>query len=191
MNTFESINGRRSIRKFKDQIVPCELIKKIIIAAHKAPSGMNRQPWKFVVLQGEKKADLIQILQKRTNFLKKMPIKTEGYEHTVKSLEQAPVMILVFNTGFQPKPIFLPFYRYLRLLDIQSIGGAIQTLLLAAQDLGLGTLWIGNIFYADKQIRRFFNTKAELIAAVAVGYPDEAPDSRPRKNLDDIVEWFK
>lgn len=188
MNTLDAIYGRRSIRKFKPENMASEIIAKIIAAGTKAPSGMNRQPWKFVVLQGESKARLLEVMAKRTKFLRRIRISTEGYEFTIKAMQQAPIIILVFNTGFQPKPFFIPFYRYLRLIDIQSIGAAIQTMLLAAQDLGIGTLWICNTLLAEKQIRASFGKKEELVAAIALGYPDEKPEARPRKDLNEVVE---
>ncbi|HEX3044322.1 MAG TPA: nitroreductase family protein [Bacillota bacterium] len=188
MNTIEAIYGRRSIRKFNTDPVSTELIEKIIRAGIQAPSGMNRQPWKFTILQTEKKAQLLEIMSKRAQWLKKFKMNTEGYEFTIQSMRQAPLIILVWNTGFQPKPIFIPFYRYLRLIDIQSIGGAIQTMLLAAQELGLGTLWICNVFRADKQIRTFLRKREELIAAIAIGYANEQPEARPRKDWIEAVE---
>ncbi|HEX3046318.1 MAG TPA: nitroreductase [Bacillota bacterium] len=188
MNTFDSINGRRSIRKFKPERITREIIDKIIMAGTKAPSGMNRQPWKFVVLDNERKARLLEVMAKRTKFLRRFRLNVEGYEFTMKSMEQAPVIILIFNTGAQPGSFFIPFYRYLRVIDIQSIGSAIQTMLLAAQDLGIGTLWICNTLLAEKQIRASFGKKEELIAAIALGLADEEPDPRPRKKLNEVVE---
>ena len=188
MNTFDAIYGRRSIRKFKPENLAPEIIDKIIIAGTKAPSGRNRQPWTFVVLQGERKARLLTVMAKRRKFLRRFRINTEGYEFTIKSMEQAPVIILVFNTGVQPGFSFIPFYRYLRLIDIQSIGGAIQTMLLAARDLGVGTVWICNTLLAEKQIRASFGKKEELIAAIALGLADEEPEARPRKDLTEVVE---
>ncbi|MDR5588930.1 nitroreductase family protein [Clostridium aquiflavi] len=73
---------------------------------------------------------------------------------------------------------------------MQSIGAAIQTLLLAAQDFKLGTLWICDIFHCDKEIYSWLNIKDELVAAVAIGYPNESPYPRPRKLLDKVVKWI-
>ena len=55
MNTLDAIAGRRSIRRFKDQAVPRELIERVLAATVLAPSGKNRQPWRFVVVGEEKR----------------------------------------------------------------------------------------------------------------------------------------
>jgi nitroreductase len=63
-------------------------------------------------------------------------------------------------------------------------------MLLAARDLGLGTLWIGNVFYVEKRIQKLLSIHDELIAAIAVGYADEEPEARPRKDVSEVVEWM-
>lgn len=75
-------------------------------------------------------------------------------------------------------------------MHIQSIGGAIQTMLLAAQELGLGTLWIGHIFYAGKKITDYVKKNEELVAAISVGYADEVPQATSRKSWAEVTEWL-
>jgi nitroreductase len=74
-------------------------------------------------------------------------------------------------------------------VDVQSIGGAIQTMLLAAHELGLGTLWICDVFYAYDGLREWLGRKEQMIAAVSIGYADEAPEARPRKPWQEVTEW--
>jgi len=59
MEVSQAIQQRRSIRKFKQEVVPDELLHKILEAATLAPSGKNKQPWKFYVVQGEKRSEMI------------------------------------------------------------------------------------------------------------------------------------
>ena len=59
MNTLEAIAARRSIRKFKSDPIPEDMLQKILTAGIQAPSGKNRQPWRFIVVQGEKRAEMI------------------------------------------------------------------------------------------------------------------------------------
>jgi nitroreductase len=75
------------------------------------------------------------------------------------------------------------------LTDTQSIGAAIQTLFLAAQDFKLGTLWICDIFHCDREICSWLNRKDEFVAAVAIGYPNQSPYPRPRKLTDEVTKW--
>ena len=63
MNTLDAIRARRSIRKFKSDPLPDEALQAILTAAVPAPSGKNRQPWHFVVVQGDKRADMVRIMR--------------------------------------------------------------------------------------------------------------------------------
>ncbi len=76
------------------------------------------------------------------------------------------------------------------IVDIQSIGAAIQNMLLAALDRGLGTLWICDVFYAQEELCEWLGERHLLVAAVSLGYPDEAPGPRPRKSVDEVTTWF-
>ena len=78
----------------------------------------------------------------------------------------------------------------MNVVDVQSIGAAIQNLLLAAQDLGLGTLWICDVFYAYDELCAWLGETHQMIAAVALGYPDEQPNPRPRKSVDEVTTWL-
>ena len=73
--------------------------------------------------------------------------------------------------------------------DIQSIGGAIQTMLLVAAELGLGTLWVCDVLYAYPLIREWLGRREELVAAVTIGYAAEAPAARPRRPWQELTEW--
>lgn len=190
MNTMEAIYQRRSIRKFKPDPVSKELMEKLLDAATKAPSGMNRQPWRFIVLEGAKKEGLVEIYRKEISKWKKLSKRVGAAEVTGEIIRDAPVLILVFNTRNKAKGLIRFFSNVMDVMDIQSIGGSIQTMLLAAQEFGLGTLWIGNTFFAMKKISKYVNKNEELVAAVAVGYPDETPKPRPRKDWSEVTEWL-
>jgi nitroreductase len=74
-------------------------------------------------------------------------------------------------------------------VDVQSIGAAIQNMLLAAQESGLGSLWMCDVFYAYKELCAWLGQSGEMIAAVALGYADESPAARPRKPIGEVVRW--
>ncbi len=164
-------------------------MEKLLEAATQAPSAMNKQPWRFVVLEGAKKDELISIFQKKVEKLARLKNNIGYARVTAEHMRQAPVLILIFNAESKAKGLFKVFSSVMDVLYIQSIGGAIQTMLLAAQELGLGTLWMGHIFYAVKEIGKYVNKNEELIAAVSVGYADETPQARPRRNWREITEW--
>ena len=89
---------------------------------------------------------------------------------TVQVMEHAPVTILIFNNEFEnnDRPYFMDDLIG-NSVEVQSIGAAIQTMLLAATDMGLGTLWICDVFYAYLGLCAWLGETHQLIAAVSVG----------------------
>jgi nitroreductase len=191
MQTLEAIAQRRSIRKFKDTPVTDEQIRALLHAATLAPSGKNRQPWRFVVVRGEKRAEMIATMRAGMEASKAQGRDLGSSPWTVQIMEKAPVTIFVFNDDLEN--IDRPYSIYDMIgnsVDVQSIGAAIQTMLLAAHDMGLGTLWICDVFYAYQELCTWLGETHQLVAAVAVGYPDETPSSRPRKSVDEVTRWM-
>ncbi|MDF2566255.1 MAG: nitroreductase [Massilibacillus sp.] len=187
MDIIRGIEARRSVRKFQDKVIPKDIIERILELSTKAPSGKNRQPWKFVILQNNKKDELVNLMRKIASAYKKQNTNIGSYELTINSINEASVLILVFN----PYSKIEEDYNYYRLItDTQSIGAAIQTIALVAPNFGLGTLWICDIFYCHNEIMTWLECEDELVAAVAIGYPNEYPHSRPRKLLHEVTEWI-
>lgn len=108
---------------------------------------------------------------------------------TLKIMRGAPILIVILNNGTSP---FIPIDsddRVTEICDTLSIGAAVQNMLLTAERLGLGTLWIANTCFAYPELTEFLKTDGQLVGAVAVGYSNEAPPPRPRKSLDEISEY--
>lgn len=190
MQVVQAISTRRSIRRFKSTPVSRELIEEILMAGSLAPSGKNKQPWHFTILQGARKEALVDTLESSIQHLKEQGQQTGSAEWTAKAMRQAPVCIVIHNPYFTPEEDHNGVNRYFSLVDTQSIGAAIQNMLLRAEELGLGTLWICDVFFADQGINELLGRTDEMIAAIAVGYADEAPSARPRKPLHDITTWL-
>ncbi|MBN2003365.1 MAG: nitroreductase [Anaerolineae bacterium] len=193
MQTLKAIAQRRSIRKYKDTPVTDEQIRALLHAATLAPSGKNRQPWRFGVVRGEKRAEMITTIRAGMEKLKALGADLGSSPWTVQIMERAPVTILVFNDDMildsGEKPLTAQDMVF-NSVNVQSIGAAIQNLLLAAHDMGLGTLWICDVFYAYPELCAWLGETHQLIAAVAVGYPDEEPSARPRKSVDEVTRWL-
>ncbi|HKM42769.1 MAG TPA: nitroreductase family protein [Limnochordia bacterium] len=189
MEMLKAIRSRRSIRHFKAHQIPRDVIEKLLDLTIQAPSAKNDQPWRFVVTTGEAKVSLVDKLQETLEEAKANAHHTGSMQNSVRAMAEAPVVILIFNRlGREdiPEP-----YHYARLLvDTQSIGAAIQTLLLAAQDMGLGTLWICDVLYATSQVQAFASTEEELVAAIALGVPAESPGPRPRQSWQELTTWM-
>ncbi len=188
MNTLDAIAARRSIRKFKDTPIPDNLLQTVLTAAAQAPSGKNRQPWRFVVVKGDRRSEMVRVLREGLANSQAQGRDAGSAEWSVRVMEHAPVTVFVFNPNGQapwlPHSVDQMFWE---VVDIQSIGAAIQNLLLAAQDQGLGSLWICDVFSAYEEVCRWLGEPGALIAAVALGYADESPKARPRKPLSEIV----
>jgi nitroreductase len=188
MNTLDAIAARRSIRKFKDTPIHDEILQAILGAAIQAPSGKNRQPWRFIVVKGDRRTEMARIMREGIANTKARGDDPGSGEWSVKVMEQAPVTIFIFNPqGIQPWLKHSVAEMFDDVVDIQSIGAAIQNMLLAAQDLGLGSLWICDVFYAYEELCGFLGEKGEMIAAVSLGYSNEHPTARPRKAVREVV----
>ncbi|WP_455529965.1 nitroreductase family protein [Ruminococcus sp.] len=193
----DSINERRSIRKYKPQLIDKKLIGEILSAAVLAPSAKNRQPWKFIVYSGSSKDELLTKMEEGLFKTKKELAHMPDSEYmlsdafnTLRIMKEAPTVIMVLNTnGSSPFRDIDTFARITEICDSLSIGSAIENMLLKATELGIGTLWIANTCYAYNELVEHIGTNAQLIGAVALGYADEAPAARPRKSLDDVVEY--
>ncbi len=98
METINAIKERRSIQKFQDTMIPKEIIKELLELSIKALSGKNRQPWRFVVLQGKKKNELVNLKNNVAKILKEKGMNIGTCEISINSIDEAPVVILVFNT---------------------------------------------------------------------------------------------
>jgi len=156
----EFLLTRRSVRKFKSEDVPTELLLEAINIARFAPSARNAQPWEFVIVKDrEKREKLAQI------------------HRWAKYAAEAPAAIVVLaDTRLAP--------------DTYMIDGSLAAmyLWLALHCLGLGAVWLNTVRDADK-VREIVGAPEHLypVALFAVGYPDEKPEPKPRRQMNEIV----
>jgi len=143
------IRSRRSIRKYKRQAVSDLLINEILEAGRWAPSGMNNQPWRFVVIKDK-------------SFKEKLSLMT-NYSGIVSGSDFCLAIFYNSPAGYH------------REKDIMSIGACIQNMLLYAHNLGIGSVWLGEILKNKDKINGILGiTEAnEFMALIAFGYPDE------------------
>jgi len=186
VDILEAIQNRRSIRSFKNQAVPKEILQKILLMGSKAPSGKNRQPWHFLILQDKDKEQLTVLMNKAASEKEKQAENIGSLRISSNAIKESSAVFLVYNSFSKAEQ---DYNHYRLLMDTQSIGAAIQNIILAAEAFGLGALWICDIFQCHKAISIWFNESEELVAAVAVGYPNQSPSERPRKSLEELVDW--
>ena len=112
-------------------------------------------------------------------------------KNTLRIMETAPVVIVVLNTnGKSPFGHLDVDDRFTEMNDLLSIGASIENMLLKAEELNIGTLWIGNTCFAYQELIEYIGSTAELVGAIALGYKAETTAMRPRKRLEDIVEYY-
>ena len=192
-----AIYDRRSIRKFIDKPIPQKDITDIIQSGIKAPSSKNRQPWKYIVVQGNVKEEMLEVfrqgIEREENDNALLPESKQhiaAAKYTVDIMAEAPTIIFVVNSlGKSILSELTPEERVYEICNIQSIGASIQNMLLTATEKGIGSLWICDIYFAYSELCKWLGSDGQLIAAIAFGYPNESPKERPRKKIDDIVEW--
>lgn len=184
------------MRKFKPDGIPRAAVEEIILSGSLAPSAKNRQPWKFIVTEGEAKAEACAVMEegfKRERSAPLLPESASGMAdawHTLSVMRQAP--LLIFITDIYGTDIAAPLSadeHEFEICNTLSIGAAIQNMALAAQNLGIGSLWVCNTCFAQKELNALLG--GEIRAALALGYPAESPPARPRKDMRDITEWRK
>lgn len=194
------ISERRSIRKFKPRAVTQEQLEAIIESGILAPSSKNRQPWRFVAVCGgsSAKENALAAMERGLEREKRCPLLPDSAdfmsdaENTLKIMRQAPAIIFIVNPlGADIRKPLSPEERVYEICNAQSVGAAIENMSLTAAELGLGSLWICNTFFAFDELTEFLDTDGVLYAALAVGYPDEDPPPRSRKTLDEVTKWLE
>ena len=191
MNTLEAIKSRRSIRRFLDKPVSREDLETVIQAAAWAPSAKNSQTWRFTVVQGDKLKEMLDLFKGGIIGRESEGEDTGSSKWTLEVMRQAPVAVLIHNTdGIHPWKARKEHESWWDLATVQSVGAAIQNLLLAAHELGLGSLWIADIWEAYPCLNEWLGVDTQLVAAVSLGTPDVDPPMPPRKPMDEIVTWL-
>ena len=181
MELIDAVRGRRSVRRFKPDPVPVGLVREVLDAANYAPSAKRGEQWRFTVLTGGAKAAFLEMFNEELDrFIEKHGVKEAGSsKNSCRIMGEAPVLIIVWNSG-----------TYGWLTEEHSVAAAIQNMLLRAYSLGLGSLWVGDVYYAYDAIRGYFGKDWKLSGAVSLGYPDSEGQSFRRKTVDEVTEFL-
>lgn len=181
MELRETIFNRRSVRRYKRTPVPREIIDELLEAAIQAPSAGFRQQWYFTVLSGVSKKKFNDFFQSTIENIIKDKGRTVVSTALASShiMYEAPIIILVWNTS-----------DYGWMTDEHSVAAAIQNLMLQAHELGLGTLWVGDVYYGLEEIKKFYGKDWILSAAVCVGYPEGVSKKPSRKMVSEVAEFL-
>jgi nitroreductase len=192
---YDIIESRRSIRKFKTDPVAKELIAKVVNAGLHAPSGKNRQNWKFFVATGSKRDEYLKYSQKSWLNIKDIlqtRLKPSLYEFTERfffTLGEAPVLVFCYSYNDSDE-------KYLT--SIGSVYMAVENINLACVAEGLGCCTMGAPLEIKDDVNIFLNLqndpdiqsgKLELLCGLVIGWPDHNPPKAPRQTDGKII-WL-
>ena len=179
----ESIKNRRSVRFYQSQDISRELLESIIEAGNWAPTGANRQPWRFVVVQDasfrQKLFDIA--VPKYRKWLENAGEYWQAMRKPVDDVVEdpvyysAPVIIFVIGTGAMECPMVC------------------QNIMLAAFSLGIGSCWVGfgKMALGDEEVKQALEIKESetVFGPILLGYPKEDFPEAPEKKAP-VIKWI-
>ncbi|MBI4847925.1 MAG: nitroreductase family protein [Nitrospirae bacterium] len=184
----KAIKGRRSVRAYEAKKVPWEILNSIIDAGNNAPSGMNSQPWRFVVVEDDELHNKMMNAAIPNAKTLLGPLKTanpERYQSIMKRYEEledpiyysAPAIIFVIGKG--------PHADY-------SCPLACENIMLAAYSLGLGSCWVqfGSFVTGNAEIKNALELKEDekVFGPIIVGYPKGV--TNPPQKKGPVIKWL-
>jgi nitroreductase len=168
VDLFEAIKVRKSVRRFKRDSVPEEVLKRILNAARMAPTAENYQPWKIVVVTDEDtKRKLVPACNNQ------------------RFVAEAPIILVACGLPDEAYPI-MGGYMNSYPVDVAIV---LDHVMLAAAAEGLGTCWIGS--FKEERISEAIGAppEAKVVALTPLGYPAEEAERTDRKNLTELVSY--
>jgi nitroreductase len=164
METLKAILSRRSIRKYSKNNIPEEYYEVLLKAAMHAPSGRNRQPWHFIIVSDREILKKLSEISPSWNMLE----------------EAANAIVVCGDLNLEDSESFI----------LQDCSAATQNILLAAHELGLGSVWLGVHPKEDrlKPLIEILHIPAHIlpVSMVSIGKPDESREQPDRYNIDRI-----
>ena len=205
--------ARRSIRKWKTDSVPEELLLKAIEAAEWSPNSGGKQPYHcYVINNREKIAEIGKAAQEVTDYLVTL-CKSERDREAVEKWQKhsgffvkAPVLIAVSASIYQnvsdklqaenmddPKVCEISRCRQIASSRVQTVGAFVDHLLLALHTLGLGAVWMAGPTQAKTAVEKIINIgqNEDFVALIPVGYPDEQPVAPKRKPVEEVATFIR
>ena len=165
---FENIKTRSSVRKYKKEDVPDDIIEDILIAASYAPSVGNHQPWEFVVVKDEKEKQQLA-----------HACFDQSWINTAPVIIVACINMRIAKSGYGE--------RGEKLFCIQDVANATENLMLAANALGLGSCWVGS--FSEPMVSMAIKSPDYIrpAAIIPIGWPAESPEAQPRHPVREFV----
>jgi nitroreductase len=185
MEVFEAIHTRQSVGKVKPDPVPRELIEKALSAAVQAPNHYKVRPWRFMVLTGEARERLGDVMA--DSLQEKHPdFPPEAFDKERTKPLRSPVLIAVgVDRPSEAKVIEVE--------NICATAAAVENLLLAVHAEGLGAKWRTGDAARDPKVKQFlgFESGQYLIGFIYIGYREFESEPRERPSFEDRTTWME
>ncbi|HEX9973263.1 MAG TPA: nitroreductase family protein [bacterium] len=169
MNVYDLILKRRTIRRFKQQPIAEPILKKFVNAGRLAPSGANLQPLEFIVVNDPELVEQIFPAVKWAGYIAPAGDPPEGARPV------AYILVLI-NTAIKPKH------------GEVDAAAAIENMILAALDEGIGSCWMGAIDREQLRVMLSIPPKYDIDSVLSLGYPDESPVI---KDMENSIRYWK
>ena len=184
----DNIYQRRSVRNYSDKDVPDEIIKEIIRAGTYAPTAVNKQPWRFVVVKNKQLIEEYDERARKAFLAAYMDTDNPEMVRYVQHLSNQKTRI------FYGAPVLILIFASPDVIIDHDCALAAENMMLAAHSLGIGSCWIGlasGLGY-DKEFLKEAGVPEghTLIAPLIFGYPAKDKLKAPARNSDVILKWM-
>jgi nitroreductase len=200
LDVFEAIGERRSIRKFKDELLSEKQIEQLLEAARRAPSGCNAQPWRFVIVKNKQIKKKLRQASFDQKFVEEAPVVIvccgdllswkSTRERTQELSEKGNIELsdeceTALNDRID-RAVAAEIHERIP-STLLNVAIAIEHIVLEAVELGLGSCWVR--LFDENRIKKLLNLPDHVcvVALLPVGVPDEEPALRPRLPLSELV----
>ena len=204
MELQKAIENRRSIRKFTEEPIPVEDLKKLVKNATLAPNIANAEPWRFIAITNKeligKMKDKVQ--KKYDALLSTASDEVVGklkerIKHFSSLFNDAPAVVAVISQPYQAVVDEVlketnfghdEMNELRNFPNVQTIGAAVQNILLSAVDMGYGACWLTGPMVAKPELEQLLEVKhpETLFAFVALGKPAMNPKAKEKKPFDEV-----
>ena len=197
MNAYQAIIERRSLRQLSTVPVAKPLVQKLLYAAVLAPAPHHTKPWRFIHLESERSR---RRLAEAMGAAWREDLDADGVSETKidmllsrsqRQIEKAPALILacIVAEGLRNWPDKKRQRAEYR-MAVQSIGCALQNIMVAANAEGLGSYWISAPLFCPDAVREALDLppEYEAQALVSIGYPTTSPRPRSEPDLAELIK---
>ncbi len=185
----KALRNRRSMTKSRPDPVPIELVEQVIESASWAPNHRRTNPWRFAVVTGDARVRMGEVMAQALEARMEGGIESDRKRELLEKERAKPLRApIVIAVGAKPSPD----PRTIEIEEVEAVAAGVENMMLAAEALGLGTMWrTGDAAY-DPLVKRFldFDSGTHIVAFVYLGYPEIVPPLARSPLSPDFINWI-